>query len=254
MENGLTERYFEVVVDVIRAAGERLKGISQRRVNSDAGNDVKLQEDVESELFIREKLSSTNLPVVGEERGGDIDIVKSGELYWVVDPIDGTYNFLRGMPGVCVSIGLMRGMDPVVGAVFDFTRDELFAGGVGLPLTLNGKTVTPRWASDVRQAALMTGFPNATDYSDENLKRFVLGAQTFKKVRMVGSAAVAMAWVACGRADAYREDRLYLWDVAGGMSLMKSAGAFCGVKLLGVEGKPFCVSVEAAGRADFLGR
>ena len=119
----------ETAVAVAKAAGDRLKGISERRVNSDAGNDVKLQEDVESEMFIRAKLEETGIPAIGEEQGGDVARVNNGELYWIVDPIDGTYNYLRGIPGVCVSIALMKGWEPVVGVIYDFTRGELYAGG-----------------------------------------------------------------------------------------------------------------------------
>ncbi len=242
----------EVARETAKIAGDRLKLISQRRVNSDAGNDVKLQEDVESEMFIREMLSSTGVPVIGEEHGGDLSVIESDAPYWVVDPIDGTYNYLRNMPGVCVSIGLMRGKKPVVGAIYDFTRDELFLGGKGFPLTLNGVEIKPRWAKDIKQAVLMTGFPSATNYDDDNLKNFVMSAQAFKKVRMVGSACVAMAWVAAGRADAYSEKRLYLWDIAAGLSLMESAGAVWEFKSAGIKEKPLCVEVQAAASKEFF--
>ena len=129
------QEFLETAVKVAKLAGDRLREISERRVNSDAGNDVKLQEDVESEIFIRRQLAATDIPVVGEEQGGDPDVLKSEKLYWIVDPIDGTYNYLRSIPGVCVSIALMKGWNPVVGAIYDFTRGELFAGGKDLPLT-----------------------------------------------------------------------------------------------------------------------
>lgn len=252
MEKSEIQKFYEVAVNTAKLAGERLKTISQRRVNTDAGNDVKLQEDVESEMFIRQQLEATGIPVIGEEKGGAVELVNSDSLYWVVDPIDGTYNYLRGIPGVCVSIGLMRGWKPVVGAIYDFTRDELYAGGKGLPLTLNGVEVKPNWATEIKQAVLMTGFPSATDYSDENLARFVMSAQKFKKVRMCGSACCAIAWVAVGRADCYCEDRLYLWDVAAGLSLMESAGGVYKATPLGVEGKPLCISIRAASKEEYF--
>ena len=146
----------------------------------------------------------------------------------------------------------MKGRTPVVGAINDFTRGELYAGGKGLPLTLNGAEIKPAWAHEQSQAVLMTGFPSATDYSDENLKHFVTAVQKFKKVRMCGSAALAMAWVAAGRADAYKENRLYLWDVAAGLSLMESAGGAYEFEFLGVEGKPLCISIQAAAREEFF--
>lgn len=238
-------------VRVAKLAGERLLGIKQRRVNTDFGNDVKLQEDVESELFIRGELASTGIPVIGEERGGDIELVFGDKLYWIVDPIDGTYNYLRGIPNVCVSIGLMKGLTPVVGAIYDFTRDELFAGAKGLPLTLNGEEIKPMWANDAAQAVMMTGFPSATDYSDHNLKSFVLAAQKFKKVRMCGSACAAISWVAAGRADLYAENRLYLWDIAAGLSLIEAAGGVFKIEMLGIKDKPLCLAIQAAAKEEY---
>ncbi len=243
---------FETASRVAKLAGERLCGIRERRVNSDLGNDVKLQEDVESELFIRDLLAPTGIPVIGEERGGDVDLVFNGGLYWIVDPIDGTYNFLRGIPGVCVSVALMRGLEPVVGAIYDFTRGELFSGAGGIGLFVNGVRTEPAWARDISQAVLMTGFPSATDYSDAALARFVLSAQKFKKVRMCGSACAAIAWVAAGRADAYSESRLYLWDVAAGLSLIEGAGGAFELTPLGIEGKPLCVSIQAAAKREYF--
>lgn len=233
------------------AAGRRLAGIGGRRVNSDAGNDVKLQEDVESEVFIRGLLEDTGIAVVGEEKGGDASLMGRDEPYWVVDPIDGTYNFLRGIPGVCVSIGLMRGMVPLAGAVYDFTRDELFSGGKGLPLRLNGEPVSPAWARSESQAVIMTGFPSNTDYSEENLRLFINRMAKFKKVRMCGSAALAVAWVACGRADAYDERRINLWDVAAGLALVEAAGGVWKWEHSGLEGKPMSLNIQAAAREEF---
>ena len=249
----MNKKMLQTAVNIARLAGDRLNGVAKRSVNSDAGRDVKLQEDVESEIFIREMLSSTNIPVLGEEQGGDVSVVNGGELYWIVDPIDGSFNFLRGMPGVCVSIALMRGWEPVVGVIYDFTRGEIFAGGEGLPFTINGTEVNPKWADDVAQAVLMSGFPCACELSaDETVRNFLVEAQKFKKVRMIGSAALAMAWVAAGRADSYCEKCLYLWDVAGGMALMKSLDKPCIVKPLGIKGKPLCVSIQAGAKKEFL--
>lgn len=248
----MNRQMLETAVNVARLAGDRLNGIAKRRVNSDAGKDVKLQEDVESEMFIRDLLSSTNIPVIGEEQGGDASIIERGKPYWIVDPIDGTFNFLRGMPGVCVSIALMRGWEARAGVIYDFTRGEIFAGGEDLPFTINGEIVEPKWADKVSQAVLMSGFPSATNLEDESIKTFLLAAQKFKKVRMVGSAALAMAWVASGRADSYCEKGLYLWDVAGGMALMKSLKKPCVLTPMPAAGKPLRVAIKAAAKEEFL--
>lgn len=248
----MNKQMLETAVNVARLAGDRLNGIARRRINSDAGKDVKLQEDVESEMFIRDLLSATNIPVIGEEQGGDSSIIERGKPYWIVDPIDGTFNFLRGMPGVCVSIALMRGWEAQVGVIYDFTRGEIFAGGEGLPFTINGEVAEPKWADKVSQAVLMSGFPSATNLEDESIKAFLLAAQKFKKVRMVGSAALAMAWVASGRADSYCEKGLYLWDIAGGMALMKSLKRPCVLTPMPTADKPLRVAIKAAAKEEFL--
>ena len=248
----MNKQMLQTAINVARLAGDRLNGIAKRRINSDAGKDVKLQEDVESEMFIRDLLASTNIPVIGEEQGGDTSIIERGDFYWIVDPIDGTYNFLRGMPGVCVSVALMKGWEPVVGVIYDFTRGEIFAGGDGLPFTINGVETKPMWADKISQAVLMCGFPSAANLEDENLKKFLFAAQQFKKVRMVGSAALAMAWVAAGRADSYSERGLYLWDVAGGMALMKSLSAPCKIQSIPTKDKPLRVAIQSAAKEEFL--
>lgn len=237
--------------DAALKAGVRLSKIVERRVNNDAANDVKLQEDVESEIFIRGILKDTGIEVVGEEKGGDATLISRTEPYWVVDPIDGTFNFLRGIPSVCVSIGLMRGMQPVVGAVYDFTRNELFSGGREFGLFLNGAKVEPKWAKTMEQAVVMTGFPSITDYSDENMRLFVKRMQAFKKVRMCGSAAIACSWVASGRADCYDERGINLWDIAAGLSLIEGVGGVWKCESAGIEGRPLTFNLQMACREEF---
>lgn len=237
--------------DAALKAGVRLSKIVERRVNSDAANDVKLQEDVESEIFIRGILKDTGIEVVGEEKGGDATLISRTEPYWVVDPIDGTFNFLRGIPSVCVSIGLMCGMRPIVGAVYDFTRNELFSGGREFGLFLNGVKVEPKWAKTMEQAVVMTGFPSITDYSDENMRLFVKRMQAFKKVRMCGSAAIACSWVASGRADCYDERGINLWDIAAGLSLIEGAGGVWKCESAGIEGRPLSFNLQMACREEF---
>ena len=255
MEKGLdVSKMLEIASSTAKRAGDRLTLIGARSVNNDDGHDVKLQEDVDSEVFIREILEHTGIPVFGEEKGGDCSLVEKGGLYWIVDPIDGTYNYLRGMPGVCVSVALMRGWNPIVGSVYDFTRGELFCGGEGLPLTLNGREIKPKWEKRREQATIVTGFPSEMIYSEDNMRKFFEDVRKFKKVRMYGSAALAMAYVACGRCDCYTESRIKLWDIAGGLALVKSAGGICRVKPVKLDGIALGVDIDAAACEEFLVR
>jgi myo-inositol-1(or 4)-monophosphatase len=240
-----------LAIATARAAGAALAKRSDRTVNFESAHDIKLQADVDSETLIRTRLARTKLPVIGEEIGGDATLLGRDEPYWAVDPLDGTYNYLRGIPGTCVSLGLWCGRRPILGVVFDFWRDEMFAGGAGLGLTLNGRKLTPRWASDVPHAVLCTGFPSGTDRGSAAVQGFVGRVERFKKIRMLGTAALALAYVAASRADAYFEESIKLWDIAAGLALVEAAGGHTRVEP--VPGQPLSFNVWAAGRADLAG-
>src|SRR5690606_30670670 len=135
------------------------------KVNDSAGHDVKLQADVDSEIMIRKFLgSASNFEVIGEEQGGNPALLERKDPFWVVDPLDGTYNYLRGIPICCVSIALMRGKEPILGAIHDFNRSETFSGGPSLGMRINGRRHSPRYATELAQASLQTGFTTSQDY------------------------------------------------------------------------------------------
>lgn len=212
---------------ICREAGARL---NQRpdyylEVNSSGIKDVKIQADLEAEELIRKRLSAlSDFPILGEELGGKDAWIYQNKPYWIVDPLDGTYNYLRDMPLCCVSVGLFSGLTPIMGVVYNFTQEELFSGSAETGLRLNGQTIRPQWAQQASEAALMTGFPSGGDYSDGGISAFVETVQAYKKIRMIGTAALALAYVACGRADVYFEPHIKLWDVAAGLALVAAAG------------------------------
>jgi myo-inositol-1(or 4)-monophosphatase len=243
------QKLLSLATATARAAGAALATRSDRTVNFESAHDIKLQADVDSETLIRERLARSKLPVIGEEIGGDAQLLDSDELFWAVDPLDGTYNYLRRIPGACVSLGLWRGRKPVLGVVFDFWRDELYAGGAGLGLVFNGRKQQPQWAPDVARAVLCTGFPSGMDRGGDSVRAFVDQVQRFKKIRMLGSAALALAYVASGRADAYFEDSIKLWDIAAGLALVEGAGGQVKVER---TASALAFNVWAVGRAEFL--
>ena len=229
------KQYLAAAVAVGEEAGRNLKqaGEEMRHVRSAIGRDVKLQADVDSEAFIRRELTArTGLPVIGEEEGGDATLLERAEPFWVVDPLDGTYNFMRGVPTCCVSIALMRGGDFVLGVINDFNRNETFSGGQGIGMFVNGEKITPAWEHDASKATLQTGLTTAQSYSEETLREFYNQTQRFKKTRAIGSAATALAWVAAGRCDVYHETSIRLWDVAAGVALIKAGGGAARIKQL----------------------
>lgn len=188
------------------------------------GKDLKLAADTRAEEMILRRLQEgSSFPILSEESGAGAGFGTAAE-YWVVDPLDGTLNYSRGLPLTCVSIGLWRADQPLLGVVHDFERGEVFAGVVGEGVSCNGTSVRVSSVSDTSQAVLATGFPSGRDFGDATLLEFCRKVQGFKKVRLLGSAALSLAWLAAGRLDAYAEDDIWLWDVAAGLALVRAAG------------------------------
>ena len=189
-----------------------------------SSKDTKLLADIESEKLIKEILnSSSEYQILGEE-GGKSD-ENLGDTYWVVDPLDGTANYNRGIPICCVSIGLIKNMKPILGVIYDFDNDDLYAGDISNSLsTRNDAPIKVSNYIDKADGVLITGLPHATDYSDESLKSMIKDMQTWKKIRMIGSAAMAACYVASGKAEMYKENGIYLWDIVAGAAIVESAG------------------------------
>lgn len=246
--------WLKVAEEVARKAGGYLKkgqGKS-RQINFQDATDVKLQADIESEHLIRELLNkSTHLPIVGEEEGGDAALLKGEQFFWVVDPLDGTYNYLRKQPQTCVSIGLMKGDKFVAGIIYDFNRDELYSGSVSKSFSINNEEVEPQWAEAINQGCLMTGFPAKMECTAESMNAFINRVHRFKKVRMIGSAALALATVAAGRADVYCEECICLWDIAAGVSLVVAAGGHVEIKKA-EHSHPLVFNCCAMGRKEWI--
>ncbi|MDP0498942.1 MAG: inositol monophosphatase family protein [Verrucomicrobiota bacterium JB022] len=242
-----------IAEEVARKAGRLLQeGRAQlNRVKVEEGHDVKLAADMAAEELIRKELGGTGFPIIGEEQGGDGDLVDGDAFYWIVDPLDGTHNYQRGLPLYCVSIALMQGLQPVIGVIYDVEHDEMFTGGPELPLLRNGEPVEPQWAESRKKASMSTGFPSVYDHGTESVQAFIAHVGGYKKVRMIGTAAIAVAWVACGHFDVYYEPCVRLWDVAAGLALVEAAG---GVTIIRRSDTSHFLAFDvwAAGRDDLL--
>jgi myo-inositol-1(or 4)-monophosphatase len=214
----------DIALATANEAGRLLAQGAQMKVNASTDDDVKMQADVDSETLVRERLKATGIPVIGEELGGDATLFDGKELYWVVDPLDGTYNYLRRQPATCVSLGLMRGSEPVLGVIYDFTADKTYLGVVGEGTFINGQPHRPGWVDKIGDACIMTGFPALADKSAPAMAIFMGQVSRYKKIRMIGSAALALAYVGEGVADTYYESGTNLWDVAAGLAIIKASG------------------------------
>lgn len=205
-------------------AGSFLLNLREKKINSNDGKDIKLQADLDSEKIICEILSNAfSYPILSEESYKINEEQKRG-IYWVVDPLDGSLNFSQDIPLCCVSIALYKGDNPILGVIYDFNRDEMFSGVVGIGAWLNGeKIIVPKKIKEKNQAVLATGFSSYMNYDREELSKFISYIQEFKKVRLLGSAALSLAYVACGRIDAYYEKDIAFWDIAAGVILAKQS-------------------------------
>ena len=216
----------EIAIKAAKLAGKLLKedkNILNLKINSNP-RDTKLKADIKSEKLILDILNSeSSYPVLAEETGKTSDDL--GDIFWVVDPLDGTANYNRNIPICCVSIGLVKNMKPLIGVIFDFNNDDIFVGdNVNNLARLNNKDIKVSDIQKKTDGVLITGLPFNTDYSDNALKNLISDMQIWKKVRMIGSAAMASCYVASGKAELYQEKGIYLWDIIAGAAIVESAG------------------------------
>ena len=220
------DKEIEIAIKAAQTAGRYLKEEKKNlnlKINSNP-RDTKLIADVKSEKLILDILNKeSKYPVLAEETGKSSEDL--GEIFWVVDPLDGTANYNRNIPICCVSIGLVRNMKPVIGVIFDFNNSDIFVGdNTNKKATLNNIDINVSDIENRNDGVLITGLPFNTDYSDDALKKLITDMQTWKKVRMIGSAAMASCYVASGKADLYQENGIYLWDIIAGAAIVESAG------------------------------
>ena len=197
------------------------------KILHDAGRDIKLQLDIDTENIIKKNISSqSEFSILGEETGFTDDV---GEFYWVVDPLDGTSNFLRDIPISCVSIALMQNLTPILGVIYDFNHDDLYFGHQNSKAFLNQEQISVSDYSKKSQSTLVTGIPAKTNYSDDEFKNMIDDFQHWKKVRMIGSAAMAAIYVAAGKAETYKENGIFLWDIAAVAAIVNAAGGIASI-------------------------
>lgn len=157
---------------------------------------------------------------------GTTEKATNEEFKWIIDPLDGTTNFVHGLPPYCVSIGLMHGAELVVGVVYEVTLKELFYAWKGSKAYLNGKEIGASKVEKLENSLVAVGFSYTTISEVDNfLDQIAFYQKNTDGVRRLGSATADLVYVACGRFDAYRQVNLSPWDVAAGALICKQAGA-----------------------------
>jgi myo-inositol-1(or 4)-monophosphatase len=239
MKNVSLKTALAAAVKAARAAGQvmRANWHKPKRVNSAEAHDIKLELDVRCQALIEKILADAfpQIPVLGEE--GDTGDVNA-EYRWVIDPIDGTVNYFFGMPHAAVSIALQArkvqspkskaqsqaSHESVVGVIYDPFTDEIWTTVKGQPTRLNGKIVRVSSRSKLEDCIIAMGFSKSQDNLEKSLPHMIRISRRAKKIRIMGSAALELVYVASGRLDAYVERTINLWDVAAGSLLVENAG------------------------------
>lgn len=207
-----------------------------KKINAKTSHDIKLELDVRCQKLIEKILRRAfpNVSLLGEE--GDSGATNEA-LRWVVDPIDGTVNFAYGIPHACVSIALQTRSSKFrvsssksaeyetgVGVVYDPFTDETWTAIRGEPARLNGRVTRVSDRMQLKESIVCVGFAKSRHSMERALPHFIWLARRVRKMRMMGAAALGLAYVTSGRFDAYIERGVSLWDVAAGGLLIECAG------------------------------
>ena len=205
-------------------AADLIKKSKNIIINKSKGKDIKLQSDLDSEnIVIKILKENSGFDIISEEYGflkGEFN----SDLKWIIDPLDGSLNFSRNLPLCCISIALWKDNNPLLGVIFDFNSDLLYSGIVGEGAWCNQ---TPIKVSDINEKSnsiMCTGFPVYSSFDNESLSNFISNIQDYKKIRLLGSAALSLAFVANGSVEVYKENNIAIWDVAAGLAIVKAAG------------------------------
>jgi myo-inositol-1(or 4)-monophosphatase len=222
-----------VALRAARQAGQiivrAMDRIDKLDIEEKAHNDFVSNVDREAEAAIVDLLHKTypHHGILGEEQGSSYT---SDEFTWIIDPLDGTTNYLQGIPHFCVSIALQKGRQIEHAVIFDPVRNEAFSASRGHGAQLNDKRIRVSQRSRLQEAVLGTGIPPGAiprhlDAYMDTLKDFT---RLCRAIRRAGSAALDLAYVAAGRTDGFWEFALQPWDIAAGSLIVREAGGFVG--------------------------
>jgi len=217
--------YLETAVDIAREAGSLLANYFERRVAFELKGDFDLvtEADRASERLVIERLRS-HFPqhsILAEEGGGH---ESPSEYRWYVDPLDGTTNFAHSFPMFNVTLGLERAGEMIAGVIYDPMRREMFSAEQGAGAFLNNHRIRISGCKRLEDSLASTGFPSRKRHQNVNIHFYHQMAMASHGVRRTGSAAIDLAYVACGRLDAFWEFGLKPWDMAAGTLIVREAG------------------------------
>jgi myo-inositol-1(or 4)-monophosphatase len=219
----LTEQVEAICIEVAAFIRDEATKFTEAGVSTKSLNNLVTHVDHTAEDRLVEALEKI-LPGAGfiaEEGSGE----KGADLNWVIDPLDGTTNFVHGVPCYCISIALVDATGPLIGVVHEVTRDERFTAWKGGGAFMNGRPIRVSVRKELQESLLATGFPyDDFGYESEYMDLLRELMHRTRGIRRLGSAAADLAYVACGRFEAFYEYGLNSWDVAAGVLLVREAG------------------------------
>src|SRR5262245_22951564 len=232
--------FLEVCLDAARCAGRVLLDWQDRFHPREKGpRDLVTEADVAAQETIRETIHKAfpDHDFLGEEeaderksKGLDPIPQRRSDFRWIVDPLDGTTNYVHRLPGYAVSIALQQGNDLVVGVVFDPLSKDCVVAERGAGASLNGQPIKASGCQQITQALVAVSFSPHVSRESTEIKRFIEVLLASQSVRRMGSAALNLGYVAAGRLDAYLATSVAIWDVAAGLLLVNEAeGAVAGI-------------------------
>lgn len=219
------QKFLQTAREAALAAGGLLRANfgKELRVDVNEKHDIKLELDRRSQALIESLLLEhyADHGIYGEEGiRGDTE----SPYQWIIDPIDGTVNFFYGIPQFAISIALRKEQEILVGVIYDPMRDELWEVEKGAQPQLNGRPISVSKRDSLSEAVVSVGVSKSLESIDRGMPMFEKMVRSAKKCRMMGSAALDISYVACGRMDAYVENQISLWDIAAGILLVEAAG------------------------------
>ena len=222
------DSYLDACLEIAREAGGLLSDFAQRRIGFELKGDFDLvtAADRASEKLIVERIRARfpEHSIVAEEGGGHKG---SSDYCWYVDPLDGTTNFAHGFPMYNATLAVEHAGEMLAGAIFDPIRQEMFSAERGSGAYLNGERIHVSTVAKIADSLVATGFPSRKRHENVNVHFYYQLAMLTHGVRRAGSAALDLAYVACGRLEAFWEFGLNPWDMAAGLLIVKEAGGAC---------------------------
>jgi len=185
--------------------------------------EMKAASDQILEDIILEQLRTSGLDILSEE-AGQIYSGNEEELRWVVDPLDGTVNYIRGLGSCSVSLSLCQGNTPLLGVIGEFPSCKLASGGPGIGAFYLDQLIQVSTVDDKRNSVICTGFPSRFEFNSNGTQWITNTLAPFAKVRMFGAASLSLLHVARGAAEVYAENDIMIWDVAAGLAILEGAG------------------------------